>query len=102
MEERPELAEKLAELDILRQSLDVGKAREKDLYDQLLRLGAEFDNFRKRADTRVQDARRAGREDVLLQLISLADALVQAEESTKHTTDAQAVKQGLSILHQQF
>ncbi len=102
LEERPELTEKLAELEILRQSLEMAKAKEKENYDQLLRLGAEFDNFRKRAETRVQESRRAGREDVLLQLISLADGLHQAEESTKTTTDAEAVKKGLSLLHQQF
>ncbi len=101
-EDRPELDEKLAELDILKQSLDASKAKEKDLYDQLLRLGADFDNFRKRSETRVQESRRNGREDILLPLISLTDALIQAENATKNATDIDAMKTGLAMIHQQF
>jgi hypothetical protein len=41
-EAQPELAVKLSELDILKQSLDASKAKEKDIYDQLLRLGADI------------------------------------------------------------
>jgi molecular chaperone GrpE len=100
--DRPELAEKLAELDILRQSLEASKAKEKDVYDQLLRLGAELENFRKRSEIRIQDARRAGREDVLLPVISIVDSLIQAENATKNATDVEAVKKGLVLVHQQF
>src|SRR5437868_4802643 len=91
-EDRPELDEKLAELEILRQSLDAAKLKEKEVYDQLLRLGAEFENFRKRSEMRATDARKMGREDILLPLISLTDALTQAENATKNATDIQAVK----------
>src|ERR1044071_7215075 len=101
-EERPELESKLAELDILRQSLETAKTKEKELFDQLLRLGAEFENFRKRSEARIQEARRNGREEVLSPLITLTDALIQAENATKHATDMAAVKKGLALVHQQF
>jgi molecular chaperone GrpE (heat shock protein) len=45
-------------LEILRQSVDEAKEKEKQVYDQLLRLGAEFENFRKRSESRVAEARR--------------------------------------------
>ena len=100
--ERPELDGKLAELEILRQSFDEAKAKEKDVYDQLLRLNAEYQNFRKRSETRITEARSAGREDVLLNIISLADAMAMAEQSSAKATDVGVLKQGLKLLREQF
>lgn len=99
---QPELAQKLSELDILKQSLDASKAKEKELYDQILRQGAEFDNFRKRAETRTVDARMAGREDILLQVIELSDVLMHAEDASHKATDLDAIKKGLTLVRQQF
>lgn len=101
-EERPELQEKLSELDILRQSLDEVKAKEKDVFDQLLRLTAEFQNFRKRSETQISNARCAGREDVLLQIIDLCDVLAQAEQSSKQATDVESIKKGLAQVKEKF
>jgi molecular chaperone GrpE len=99
---RPELADKLSELEILRQSLEEAKAKEKDFFDQLIRLTAEFQNFRKRSETRVTDARKAGKEDVLLSIISLSDALVHAEIASRNATDVESLKKGLSMVLAQF
>src|SRR4051812_25799453 len=101
LEIRPELEEKLSELEILRQSLEESKTKEKDVFDQLLRQTAEFQNFRKRSESRIIESRKAGKEDVLLQIISLADALVQAELSNRKATDAEAIKKGLTLVLQQ-
>jgi molecular chaperone GrpE len=99
---RPELAEKLDELEILRQSLEQAKAKEQDTYDQLLRQTAEFQNFRKRSETSLSEARKAGKEAVLLQIISLADALVHAEVANQKATDVESMKKGLSMVLKQF
>ena len=101
-EERPELAEKLSELEILRQSLEESKKKEKDVFDQLLRLNAEFQNFRKRSETRITESRRAGKEDVLGSIISLCDAMAQAEISSRNATDAETLRRGLALLKDQF
>lgn len=101
-EAQPELAQKLSELEILKQSLDASKTKEKDLYDQLLRLGAEFENFRKRTEARLTEARTMGKEDILMDVIGLADVLLHAEEASQKATDAEAIKKGLSLVRQQF
>jgi molecular chaperone GrpE len=98
----PEVEVKLSELEILKQSLDEVKAKYADVYDQLLRLTAEFQNYRKRSEQRIIDSRKAGREDVLLQVITLGDALVQAELSSQQSSDAASLKKGLSLLKGQF
>jgi molecular chaperone GrpE len=100
--ERPALEEKLAELDILRQSVEAAKAKEKDVYDQLLRLAAEFQNFRRKSEERLVETRKAGREDVLLNIINLADIMAQAELSTRTATDLKVIQQGVSLLKDQF
>lgn len=102
IEIRPELETKLSELEILRQSLVEAKAKEKDVFDQLLRLTAEFQNFRKRSESRLVDARKAGKEEILLSIINLSDTLMQAELSSRQTTDLDALKKGLSMVRQQF
>jgi molecular chaperone GrpE len=102
IDDRPELVEKLAELDILRQSLEDSKKKEKDLYDQLVRLNAEYQNFRKRSEKSVSDARTAGKEGVLLQIIALADTLAQAEASSAAATDVNVLKKGFAMLRTQF
>lgn len=99
---RPELAEKLSELEILRQSFEQVKAKEKDLFDQLLRLNAEYQNFRKRSEARISDARIAGREEILLNIISLADALAQADAASVNATDVDVLKKGFKMLREQF
>ena len=99
--DRPELQEKLSELEILRQSLLETKAKEREMFEQLLRLNAEYQNFRKRSETRVSDARRAGREDVLLQIISIADALQHAELSSRQASDVETLKRGLTLVREQ-
>jgi molecular chaperone GrpE len=101
-DDRPELEDKLSELEILRQSLEETKAKEKDYYDQLLRLTAEFQNYRKRSETRISDSRLQGKGDVLIPVINLCDALIQAEIASQKTTEVESLKKGLSLLKAQF
>lgn len=98
----PELEEKLSELEILKQSLDQSRLKEKDIFNQLLKLGADFENFRKRNEKRIAEAREIGREEILLQMMSLADVLVQADSVTKTSSDMESIKKGLTLVRQQF
>ena len=79
---------KISELDILQQSkVEEQKAKSADYYDQLLRLKAEFDNYRKRVEKEKVEARAWGKQDVLMPLLSLVDvfeqALAQAQSGAK-------------------
>jgi molecular chaperone GrpE len=98
----PELEEKLAELDILRQALEDTKQKSKDYYDQLLRLKAEFENFRKRTEREKTETRLLGKQEVLMPLISLVDVFEQAMAQTQDAKDAKHVVQGLQMLHKSF
>jgi molecular chaperone GrpE len=93
---------KTAELDILRQSLDEAKRKSEEYYDQLLRLKAEFENFRKRSEREKADARRWGKEEIVLRLVSLMDVMEQAERAAHQAPDLKAVVFGLDMLYGEF
>lgn len=98
----PDLETKLAELDILRQSLEDVRRAEAKARDELLRSMADFQNYRKRTEPRISEARRWGREEVLHDLLGLADALDQAVHSSANASDVDSLKKGLSLVQQQF
>ena len=97
-----DLDEKLSELAILQQSVEEQKAKAVDYYDQLLRLTAEFDNYRKRVEKEKVEARAWGKQDVLTPLLSLVDIFEQAMAQAQHAKDAKQIRVGLEFLHKNF
>jgi molecular chaperone GrpE len=94
--------QKRSELSILKESLDAARAQTAAHYDQLLRLKAEFENFRKRADKEKTDNRRWGKEEIILRLVSLMDVMEQAEKAAHSSTDMKSVVAGLDMLYKEF
>jgi molecular chaperone GrpE len=97
-----ELDEKLSELSILQQSLEEQKAKAAEYYDQLLRLRAEFDNYRKRVEKEKIEARQWGKQDVLTPLLGLVDIFEQALAQAENAKDVKQVAVGLEFLHKNF
>ncbi len=94
--------EKTSELTILKQSLEEAKAKSAEYYDQLVRLKAEFENYRKRVEKEKGDHRRWGKEEIVMQLISLMDVMEQAEAAAHKTHDVKSVIVGLDMLYGEF
>ena len=90
------------ELETVRQSLEEANRKAGDYYDQLLRLKAEFDNYRKRMEREKSDARRWGKEEIVLRLVSLMDVMEQAELAAHRAPDIKAVIFGLDMLYGEF
>src|ERR1700760_3249493 len=97
-----QLEEKLAELSILQQSLEEQKTKSADYYDQLLRLKAEFENYRKRVEKEKIESRAWGKQDVLVPLLSLVDVFEQAMGQAQTAKDVKQVAVGLEFLHKNF
>lgn len=97
-----ELEEKLSELAILQQSVEEQKTKAAEYYDQLLRLKAEFENYRKRMEKEKAEARQWGKQDVLMPLLSLVDVFEQALAQAEHAKDIKQVTEGLGYLHKSF
>jgi molecular chaperone GrpE len=73
-----------------------------DYYDQLLRLKAEFDNYRKRVEKEKSEARAWGKQDVMMPLLSLVDVFEQALSQVENAKDVKQVAVGLEFLHKNF
>jgi len=94
--------EKVSELEILRQSLDERKKESDDYYNQLLRLKAEFENFRRRSENERKNHINWGKEEVLLKQMRMLDVLEQAVSSSKNTNNVESIMKGLELIHQEF
>ena len=91
----PDLSETVVELE---EELQQAKER-------LLRVAADYENFRKRAQREQEEARFRGREEVLKELISVFDNLERAVEAaaTHEATEAStAILEGVAMVQRQF
>jgi molecular chaperone GrpE len=70
--------------------------------DAWIRTAADFDNFRKRTRRELEDARKAGREELLKDLLPVFDNLERAVTSSKTAADVKAVVDGLTMILKQF
>jgi molecular chaperone GrpE len=94
--------EKISELEILKQSLEEKQKEAKDYYDQLLRLKADFENFRKRSEKEKKDYLEWGKEKILIKQISIDDVLEQALKSAKSGGKVEDIITGLEMVTKEF
>jgi molecular chaperone GrpE len=94
--------EKVAELEILKQSVDEQKALAQDYYDQLVRLKADFDNFRRRSEKEKKDYLDWGKEKILVKQIAIDDVLQHALKSAKSGKNIKSIIVGLDMISKEF
>jgi molecular chaperone GrpE len=69
------------------------------LEDRLLRLAAEFDNYRKRNVREYQQVVETANRDLILQLIDVLDNFQRALDSAKSAKDFDAFHQGVELIY---
>jgi molecular chaperone GrpE len=72
------------------------------LKEAWMRSAADFDNFRKRSRRELEDARKAGREEILRELLPVFDNLERGIQSAQQAADVKAVTDGLQMIIKQF
>src|SRR6185369_1330921 len=82
--------------------LELAKAEQAKLKDQLLRTLADFDNFRKRTRRELVDAERRGRDDLLKEFLPVFDNLDRASAHAETATDVKALADGIGLVLRQF
>lgn len=87
--------------DPLATKLDEECEKSKNLFDQLQRLQAEFDNYRKRMDNLIFEARKFASEEILLKFLDIYDNLLHAQ-TMDFETDPVSAKKGIEAIMQQF
>jgi molecular chaperone GrpE len=78
------------------------KAEAARMKDQWMRTAADFDNFRKRTRRELEDARKAGKEELLKEFLPVFDNLERAIQSAQRATDVKGVSDGLQLVLRQY
>jgi molecular chaperone GrpE len=78
------------------------KAEAARFKEQWMRSAADFDNFRKRSRKELEDTRKAGREELLKDLLPVFDNLERAMTSAERATEVKPVSDGLKMVLRQF
>jgi molecular chaperone GrpE len=73
-----------------------------DYKDRWLRAEADLQNFRRRAQRDVEEARRAAEERVLLEIVAAIDDLERALDSARAAAAADAYVQGVQLVAQRL
>jgi len=74
----------------------------KNLYSQLLRLKAEFDNYRKRVEKEKQERFLYGKQVVLSKIVEFTDVFDKAVEVSANKNDIENILSGLELLRKEF
>jgi molecular chaperone GrpE len=72
------------------------------LKDQVFRLAADFDNFRKRTARQMEENRKAVLEQVLLDFLEVTDNFDRAVKSAKTAEDMNSIVSGIEQLSRQY
>ena len=73
-----------------------GKADE--YFDRLLRLQADFDNFKKRAEKERSDFVRFANEDIILEVLNILDDFERAVDAGKTSHDFDVLYKGIEMI----
>ncbi len=70
--------------------------------EQLLRVAADFDNFRKRSRKDVEEAERRGKEEAVREMLPVFDNLERAVSAAQGATDVTAIVDGVRMVLKLF
>lgn len=85
--------------------LEKQKKQSEDYYNQLLRLQADFENYRKRVEKEKPELIKYGKADILMRLLPLYDLLLAAHNhvnSAKDGGNSDDVLKGLEMIFREF
>lgn len=82
--------------------LEKAHAERDRMREQLLRIAADFDNFRKRSRKEVEEVRRRAIEDTLREVLPIVDNLERAADAMGDATEVAAVADGVHMVLRGF
>ncbi|MBI2118080.1 MAG: nucleotide exchange factor GrpE [Elusimicrobia bacterium] len=84
------------------ESLELLKTKTQNYLDQLLRLQAEFSNYRKRVEKEKMEAIKFGRVIMIERMITILDVMEGALKHSQKATDINSLIKGFEIVVQEF
>jgi molecular chaperone GrpE len=86
--------------DVLQQKLSASEEEREQLEDRLLRLAAEFDNYKKRTAREFEQLVKTANENLILPLVDVLDNFERALDSAKSAKDFDSFHQGIELIYQ--
>jgi molecular chaperone GrpE len=87
----------------LEAQLEAKEQEAKENYDRLLRVSAEFENYKKRTSREFEEFRKFANQSLIKELLSVVDNLELAMNSTNgHQAIDQGLLQGLEMTHREI
>ena len=104
-EEEPTCEAEAQAVDLAGTELEKQKQRSEDYYNQLLRLQADFENYRKRMEKDRPELIKWGKAEILLRLLPLYDMLLSAHahiNTAKENGGGDETLKGLDMIFKEF
>ena len=99
VERAEEPAKVETQVDLLKERLAKSEEQAKELEDRLLRLAAEFDNYKKRMAKEFGYLVKNANENLILQLLGTLDNFQRALDSAKTSDDYESFHKGVELIH---
>jgi molecular chaperone GrpE len=94
--------EKATEIEELKKKLEEKEKETKDHYDRLLRVAADFDNYKKRAAKEREEWGKFANEDLIKALLPFIDNLERAVDHAGNVEDSGVLIEGVRLTLQQL
>jgi len=91
-----------AEIQHLKDQIQLKEEEAKDSYERLLRTCAEFENFKKRAAKEKEEFIKYAQEGMIRELLPVLDNLERAVEHSKASQDMNGLVEGIDMTVKQF
>ena len=94
-----EKIEPKTEIELLKEQLAQHEEKMKELEDRLLRLAAEYDNYRKRTAREFEAICQNANENLILKLLDTLDNFERALDSAKNSNDYESFHKGVELIY---
>ncbi len=88
-----------SETELLSEQLAQSEEKVKELEDRLLRLAAEYDNYRKRTAREFENLLQNANENLILKLLDSLDNFERALEAAKTSNDYESFRKGVELTY---
>jgi len=90
------------ETEELKKKLEEKEKEAKEHYDRLLRMAADFENYKKRAVREKEEWTKFANEDLIKEILPFIDNLERAVNHSEKTEDFQSLVEGIKLTAQQL
>ncbi|MFH1541125.1 MAG: nucleotide exchange factor GrpE [Elusimicrobiota bacterium] len=87
-----------SELEIMRQSIEEQKKNTQDYYEQLLRLKADFENYRTRSEKEKKQHFEDGKKFLIIELIDVFETVKLAKGMIEKSASGESIREGLHLI----